>query len=110
VWEDALTVASAIDSTVSTPETKYLVAIASTEVAGYRFRLLPVKQPKIAVDLRPTVCPSIPAILALVARATERLAAGGDRFSPETVPAIRAQLLDLRSFWLEPIHEICIAK
>jgi hypothetical protein len=110
VWEETLTVASAVDSTLSTSETKYLVAIASTEVVGYRFRLLRVKQPAIPVDLRPEVCPNIPGLLALVARATERLASGGDKFSPETVPAIRAQLLDLRSFWLDPIHQICIAK
>jgi hypothetical protein len=108
-WEQTTPVALDIDSVLSTPESKYLVALSLSRVAAGRLDLwnfyLPALEighgypPMESIDLTrppdgPTdpACPSIVAMMKLIRHADSRLANGGNRFAVETVPAIVAGL------------------
>lgn len=109
VWEATLPVAFAADSVLSTPETKHLVALSISRIVVYRIdpvnfylaevHLGPGRGTFESLDLsrvpkssKDPECPSIATVLRLVATANERLASGGNKFAPETLPAIAAAL------------------
>jgi tetratricopeptide (TPR) repeat protein len=109
VWEATLPIAFAADSVLSTPDTKYLVALSISHVVYSRIDTLNFYLPDVrlgadragfqSIDVTrvpqssaDAECPSIAVVLQLIATAKERLASGGSRIAPETVPAIAAAL------------------
>lgn len=109
VWEATLPIAFAADSVLSTPDTKYLVALAISRVVYFRTDTLNFYQSDVrlgagrggfqSIDVTripqssaDAECPSIAVVLGLVATAKERLASGGSQFAPEKIPALVSAL------------------
>ena len=123
VWETTLPNAFAVDSALSAPETKYLVALSIARVTSYRIDTVNFYLPAVqlgsgrgtfeSIDItRPPrssndeACQSISTVLELLKYANERLASGGNRFAPETVPAIVDALNAVLSR-VAPLHRGC---
>jgi hypothetical protein len=113
VWEATLPVALTIDSTFSTPTSMHLVALSLSAVVSERITLLThlltgtvidqrtgMMRTMTPADIPPAVkalgCPKLAELTRQVAQAQERLDAGGNRFAPETVPAILGGLGQMR--------------
>jgi hypothetical protein len=109
VWQRTLSVAIRIDSTMSTPATKYLVALATAELVADGARLardidFGIESGAVngfsrtevrangAVVQRVMTCGRLNELKGMIVESRARLAAGGDRFAPQTVPAIRSGL------------------
>lgn len=106
-WRETLPVARAIDSALSTPASKYLLALTLSEIVADEARLAAAIHFGIATEapdgfvsaaigpdgktrLRALTCERLKELKQMLATARAHLAAGGERFAPETVPAIRS--------------------
>lgn len=109
VWRATLPVARAADSALSTPSSKYLVAIALLEIVADEARLaqainysLGSGEPggpgriKLAPGQSPTLqvmtCERLVELDRMVQQARANLDAGGDKFAVQTIPAMRSGL------------------
>lgn len=109
VWVATLPVALAIDSTLSTPASKYLIARTLSEIVADETRLAqyisssldsgdPAGYARVQTAvggntyLRVMTCSRIAELNEMIAAARGKLAAGGDRFAVETVSRLRAGL------------------
>lgn len=109
LWSSTLPVAMAIDSTLSTAASKYLVALTLAEIVKGEARLAQFISYGIesgetngfgretttqqgGTFLRVMTCDRLNELEAMIARSKAKLAAGGDAFAPETVPALRGGL------------------
>jgi hypothetical protein len=126
IWERTLPVAIDIDSAMSTPETKHLVALTIFHAAEGRLDVrnfyLPALEihrgypPIESIDVTrvPTVptdpaCPSITAMIELLTHADERMTSGGNQFAPQTASTIVAGLRGMRG-QLMPFAANCTSK
>lgn len=122
-WERTLPVALTADSVLTTPESKHLVALSIARIVAYRIDSLNFYLPDVdlgagrghfsSIDVTRVPrsggdpeCPSIATALRLVATAKERLASGGDKFAPETAPAIVGALQNV-AVRLAPLQRGC---
>jgi hypothetical protein len=109
VWEPTLAVALRIDSTLSTPAGKYLVALSMAELVADGARLAQdinygietgahlgyaraEVRPNGKVIYQVMTCERLAELKRMVGVSRASLAAGGERFAPETIPAIRSGL------------------
>jgi hypothetical protein len=109
VWQSTLPVALRIDSTLSTPASKYLVAVTLAELVADGARLaqavgtglssgvtdgysLVEVNPGGGTSRRVLTCDRVAELRGMITLSRERLAAGGDQFAPQTVPGIRSGL------------------
>jgi hypothetical protein len=123
IWEKTVPIAFDIDSAMSTPETKYLLALSISRMVAGRMDLANFYltasdighgyPPFESIDLtrKPTgpndqACPSIATVVRLTARADERMTSGGNRFAPEAAPAIVGGLRTMRD-QLMPFSKLC---
>ena len=114
VWTETLPLAVSIDSTLSTPASKYLVALSLSEVVADGARLAQsvlfgviydVSTGKSMVTVTPgtearhrvITCGRLVELNAMIDLAREKLKAGGDRFAPETIPTILGGLQKMRT-------------
>jgi hypothetical protein len=105
-WASTLPVALAVDATLSTPASRYLVALALAEIVRGETRLAqyisygldngePEGFGRQATDasgktyLRVMTCERLAELERMIAKSRAKLAAGGNLFLPETVPALR---------------------
>jgi hypothetical protein len=112
LWASTLPVAFAIDSTLSTPASKYLVALTlaeivrgETQIAQYIAYSLdtgeqngfgrPMTDASGQVYLRVMTCERVQQLERMIARSRAKLAAGGEAFLTETVPALRGGLTSM---------------
>lgn len=123
LWQRTLTVATSIDSVLSTPASKYLVALALSEIVADGTRLaqeihfgLETGRPEGfgRVEIRDSgtavlhvmTCERLAELQVMITTANAKLAAGGRRFSPETVPALQSQLDTMKTI-LEQLKPRC---
>lgn len=110
VWEATLPVAYAVDSTLSTPASRYLIALALSEIVAEDARLAqgiffgletgaPRGYARVEITtgqetptLRVINCDRIAQLEGMIRTARAKLDAGGDQFAKETVPALRGGL------------------
>lgn len=112
VWVATLPVALAVDSALTTPASKYLVALTLSELVADQARLarhigygiesgVAGGFGRLTTDttgntsLRVLTCDRLQRLHRDIATARAMLAAGGDRFAPETVPAIQSGLTQM---------------
>jgi hypothetical protein len=108
-WNATLPVALAVDSALSTPASKYLVALSLAEIVKGEARValyiaysletgasngfgVPVTSASGQASLRVMTCARVTELEGMIATSRAKLTAGGDRFAEETVPALRAGL------------------
>jgi hypothetical protein len=109
LWASTLPVALAIDSTLSTPASKYLVALTLAEIVKSETRVAQYiafgldngeqngfgRQATSASGqtyVRVMSCERLAELEGMIAKSRSKLAAGGDTFLIETVPALRGGL------------------
>jgi hypothetical protein len=109
VWRATLPVAVAVDSALSTPASKYLIALSLAEVVKSEARVaqyigygiesgaadgfgVPVVSASGKTSLRVMTCARLEELEGMIATSRAKLAAGGDKFAEETVPALRGGL------------------
>lgn len=109
VWRATLPVARAADSALSMPTSKYLVALTLLEIVADeariareinyslgtgetggsgRVRLMPGQAPTLQV----LTCERLAELNRMIGEARAKLDAGGDKFAPQTIPAMRSGL------------------
>jgi hypothetical protein len=108
-WNATLPVALAVDSALSTPASKYLVALSLAEIVKGEARVaqyigygiesgatdgygLPVTNGAGQTSLHVMTCARLTELEGMIAASRAKLAAGGDRFAEETIPALRGGL------------------
>jgi hypothetical protein len=108
-WSATLPVALRIDSTLSTPASKYLVARALSEIVADETRLAqyisssldsgdPAGYARISTAVggntyaRVMTCGHVAELGEMIATSRAKLDAGGDRFAPATIPRLRGGL------------------
>lgn len=106
LWVATLPVAKAIDTTLSTPASKYLVALTLAEIVKSEARLaqyigygmesgeangfaLQSTNASGTSYLKVMTCARLTELEGMIASSRAKLAAGGDRFAVETIPALR---------------------
>jgi hypothetical protein len=109
LWAATLPVARAVDSALTTPASKYLIALSLAEIVKSEARMaqyigygiesgaaegftLPVTTASGETHLRVMTCARLAELEGMIVAARSTLAAGGDRFAVATVPALRAGL------------------
>jgi hypothetical protein len=108
-WTSTLPVAIAIDSALSTPASKYLVALTLAEIVKAETRVAQFISYGLesgeangfgretptgtgTTYLRVMTCERLGELEQMIVRSKAKLAAGGEAFAPETVPALRGGL------------------
>ena len=108
-WTATLPVAYAIDSTLSTPASKYLIALTLSQIVADEARLAqyisfgldgyeiqgygrPTTNASGQSSVRVMSCERLAELNAMIDRSRSTLTAGGETFAAETVPAIRRGL------------------
>jgi Arc/MetJ family transcription regulator len=108
-WTATLPVALAIDSTLSTPASKYFIALTQSQIVADEARLAqyisfgldgyeiqgygrPTTNASGQTTVRVMSCERLSELTAMIDDSRARLTAGGEAFAPETVPAIRRGL------------------
>lgn len=109
VWRATLPVALAADSALSTPSSKYLVAITLLEIVADQARLAQAINyslgtgepggpgrisltPGQAPTLQVLTCERLAELNRMIQQARANLDAGGDKFAVQTIPALRSGL------------------
>jgi hypothetical protein len=108
-WASTLPVALAVDSTLSTPASKYLVALTLAEIVKAETRIAQfisygLESGEVngfgretmtgtgSTYLRVMSCERLADLEGMLVRSQGKLSAGGEAFAPETVPTLRAGL------------------
>jgi tetratricopeptide (TPR) repeat protein len=101
-WQSTLPLARAIDSALSTDASKHLLALTLVQVAAVRIDGIKDAlrqlgdEPATAGGARARFCTELTRTMPMLDEAEARLAAGGSRFSVESVPAIKTGVSVLR--------------
>jgi hypothetical protein len=106
-WEATLPVARRIDSALTTDASKHLLALTLSQVAAHRVDSLsevlggrgtlnPQAAPAVRPEARTSACRELRDTQGMLEEAAARMAAGGNRFSRESVPAIQNGIAHLR--------------
>ena len=108
-WAATLPVAMAVDSALSTPASKYLVALTLAEIVKAETRIAQFISYGLesgeangfgretttgagSTYLRVLTCERVAELEGMIVRSKAKLTAGGEAFAPETVPALRGGL------------------